>query len=152
MKRINRKKQTITNSHPFIPFIDNMASQTLSEEFGVDLNGLAIASQDPDFDPEEDNYESAQTSETIRDEEDELTLNLKLDDFVNNYVDKIDAWASSTCQVLASAGKLEDFRMICTKLDPKEFPNLVGCSATLTAFHVYLVKMNSNMPKYSLFS
>jgi len=135
----------------------SQASQDTEDGLADALNGVALtASQDPEFDKEEGNYESSQTEvyqETIASEEkDEFTLQCELEDMLKDYLNKSDMMASAICHVLAMAIKLEDFRMVCIKLNPTEFPNLVACSGTLTPFHIYLVKLNPRMPKYKTFS
>ena len=136
--------------------LSSQASQDTEDGLVAALNGVALsASQNNDFDEEEDNYVSSQTEqiqETIASEEkDEFGLSLELEDMVTDYLNKSSAMASAICHVLAMAIKLEDFRMVCIKLNPQDFPNLVACSATLTPFHIYLSKMNPQMPKYGVF-
>ena len=137
--------------------LSSQASQDTEDGLAAALNGVALAaSQDEDFDEEEGDYESSQTAEiqeTIgtAEEKDEFVMTLELEDMVADYLNKSNAMASAICHVLAMAMKLEDFRMVCIKLNPDEFPSLVACSATLTPFHIYLVKLNSQMPKYGVF-
>ena len=137
--------------------LSSQASQDTEDGLAAALNGVALAaSQDEDFDEEEGDYESSQTAkiqETIgtAEEKDEFVMTLELEDMVADYLNKSNAMASAICHVLAMAMKLEDFRMVCIKLNPDEFPSLVACSATITPFHTYLVKLNSQMPKYRVF-
>jgi len=132
------------------------ASQDTDDGLAKKMNGVALsASQDPEFDVEEDNYESSQTEEiqeTIAsDEKDEFQMELELQDMLAVYMDKYKQMNMGICHTLAMAAKLEDFRCVCVQLDPKEFPNLVLSSKTLTPFHVYLTKLDTKMPSYPVF-
>ncbi len=136
-----------------------MASQAASQElddFTPDMNGIATASQAAEyFDVEEDNFESQQTAdiqETVDSGlEDSFTMQIKLEDMTNTYTEHSIAARNAVCHMLAAAGALEDFRMVCQKLPPKEFSKLVSCAISITSFHAYLKIINPQIPGYGTF-
>ena len=134
----------------------SQASQDTEDGLAAALNGVALsASQNEDFDEEEDDYESSQTEEiqeTIASEQkNEFVMKLDLENMLADYLNKSDVMDTSVCAVLATAMKLEDFRMVCLKLDPNEFPKLVVSATTLTSFHYYLNELDPHMRSYPVF-
>ena len=77
-------------------------------------------------------------------------MKLDLENMLADYLNKSDVMDTSVCAVLATAMKLEDFRMVCLKLDPNEFPKLVVSATTLTSFVLYLDELNPQMRSYQL--
>ena len=135
-----------------------MASQASQEldDCTSDMNGIASASQeDGYFDAEEDDFESQLTADiqaTVdAGEDDAFTMGIKLEDMTNTYTDHGIAARNAVCHMLAAAGALEDFRMICQKLPPKDFTKLVTCAVSITAFHAYLKIINPQISGYGTF-
>ena len=131
-----------------------MASQEL-DEFSAGMNGLACASQEPDFDEEEDNFESAQTlviQETVQaGMDDAFTMKIKLEDMAKTYTDYGITARNAICGMLSTAAALEDFRMVCQQLDPMEFSELVACAGSVKSFHAYLEILNPQIAGYNTF-
>ena len=132
-----------------------MASQEL-DDFTPGMNGIATASQEiDDFDDEEDDFESSQTlaiQETVNDGvEDAFTMGNKLEDMTNTYTQHGINARNAVCHMLAGAGALEDFRMVCQQLPPKEFCDLVTCAMSVKAFHAYLEDINPQITGYDNF-
>ena len=135
-----------------------MASQASQEldDFTPAMNGLVTATQeDGDFDEEDDDFESAQTlaiQETVDSGlEDRFTMTLKLEDMTNTYTEHSIAARNAVCHMLAAAGALEDFRMVCQKLPPKEFSKLVACAISVTKFHASLEVINPQIASHTTF-
>ena len=123
-----------------------MASQDL-DDYTPGMNGIATASQEiNDFDDEEDDFESSQTlaiQETVdAGLEDQFTMTIKLEDMTNTYTEHSIAARNAVCHMLAAAGALEDFRMVCQQLPPKEFSKLVACAISVAKFHASLEVIN----------
>ena len=126
-----------------------MASQASQEldDYTPGMNGIATASQeDDDFDEEDDDFESAQTlaiQETVNSGlDDAFTMGIKLENMTNTYTEHGIAARNAVCHMLAGAGALEDFRMVCQQLPPKEFSKLVACAVSITKFHASLEVIN----------
>ena len=135
-----------------------MASQASQEldDYTPGMNGIATASQeDDDFDEEDDDFESAQTlaiQETVNSGlDDAFTMGIKLENMTNTYTEHGIAARNAVCHMLAGAGALEDFRMICQQLPPKEFCDLVTCAVSVKAFHAYLEHINPQITGYWTF-
>ena len=135
------------------------ASQTASQELddlSAGMNGIAMASQEmPDFDEEEGNFDSSRTlaiqASVAEGADDEFTMKIKLENMTNNYANQGIIARNAICHMLAIAIALEDFRMVCQKLPPLEFCELVTCAISVKAFHAYLEEVNPQIPGYWTF-
>ena len=133
----------------------SQASQDL-DDYTPGMNGIATASQEfDDFDEEEGDFESAQTlaiQASVNDGlDDEFTMGIKLEDMTNTYTEHSIAARNAVCHMLAAAGALEDFRMVCQQLPPKEFSKLVACAISVAKFHASLEVINPQIAHYTTF-